>query len=577
MQNLKHSILFMIFFPAIFLLIQPAACAQNYQWATGIEGNDFSTGAGIALDRSGDIYYTGTFTAIGDFDPGPGSANLVSEGGSDIFIAKYTASGNYEWAISIGGASNDGGSCIITDDNDNIYLVGYFRDTVDFDPGPGTSDIISSGGQDIFIAKYDPNGNYLWAKGIGGAETEGVFGLTSDTDGNIFLTGFYSGTVDFDPGSGTANLTAVGTLDIFFAKYDADGNYNLAKSIGGKYDDLGYSIAIDADANIYITGTYGHDADFDPGSGSAPMKANGPEIFFAKYDKSGDFLWANNIRSYNNDMGMCLKLDYEGNIYITGKFAAPADFDPGPGTATLSPVGNYNYDIFLAKYDNDGKYLWAIGMGSIFYGDYGTAIALDDMGNICITGTFVETADFDPGTGTANLTSAGDRDIFLAQYDADGNYLWAIGLGGSQDDGVSDVVVDERGNIYLTGGFQGSVDFDPGADTAMLTGQYFDGFIAKYSLDNSNLGFQAPQIATSLSISPNPFTTKATVVLTEAFQTGNSYYLVLYDHLGREVKRIEALSPAFILDREGLPAGLYYYYIAGIAGGASSGKVVVAD
>jgi len=181
----------------------------------------------------------------------------------------------------------------------------------------------------------------------------------------------------------------------------------------------------------------------------------------------GDFVWAMGLGSPGFDAGSDIAVDGDGNVYTTGYFSGNVDFDPGPGTAYLTAAGYWASDIFVSKLDTNGNFVWAINMGGTGY-EEGAGIAVDGNGNIYITGYFNGTSDFDPGLGVANLTSAGREDIFISKLDANGNYLWVKGMGGSEVDQGYSIAVDREGNVYTTGYFQGTADFDPGPDIADL-------------------------------------------------------------------------------------------------------------
>lgn len=390
----------------------------NYIWAKKIGSTSpgSEAGYGIAVDAGGNVYLTGQFIATADFDPGPGTVNLTSFGSIDVFLAKYNSSGNYIWAKKIGGASNDDVKNIWMDAGGNLFIIGTFLGTADFDPGAGVVNLTSSGNNDICFAKYDANGNYVWAKSIGGANNDSGWKIVVHATGNVYICGSFSGTSDFDPGPGTVNLTSAGVDDLFFAKYDGGGNYIWAKRIGSTADDNAYSIATDAAENVYITGSFQLTVDFDPGPGTFNMTSNGiKDILFAKYDSSGNYIWAKNIGSSGNyGYGWNIALDAGINIYLTGWFRGTTDFDSGPGTVNLTSSAG-SFDILFAKYDNNGNYIWAKNIGSA-NDDFGWDIISDVGSNVYITGQFDLTPDFDPGPGTANLTSAGNGDIFFAKY-----------------------------------------------------------------------------------------------------------------------------------------------------------------
>ena len=320
---------------------------------------------------------------------------------------------NFEWARSMGEINNDYGYSITTDTSGNVYTTGFFEGTVDFDPGSGTFNLTSAGNYDIFIQKLDPNGNLLWAKSMSGADFDYGFSITTDASGNVYTAGFFEGTVDFDPGVDTFNLTSVGNYDIFIQKLDPNGNLLWARSMGGADYDYGHSITTDALGNVYTTGYFKGTADFDPGSGTFNLTsvASG-DIFIQKLDSNGNLLWAKSMGGFYSDYGNSITTDALGNVYTTGSFRGTVDFDPGAGTLNLTSVASYYNDIFIQKLDSNGNLLWAISMGGTNY-DSGYSITTDALGNVYTTGFFEGTVDFDPGVDTFNLTSAGQKDIFI--------------------------------------------------------------------------------------------------------------------------------------------------------------------
>lgn len=434
----------------------------------------------IAVDGSGNVYIAGYVRGSVDFDPGPGTANKNLQGTADVYFAKYEPNGNYVFANTLGGASgNANAKSIAVDASGNICMAGYFSGTVDFDPGAGTASLSSTGSSDIFIAKYDPNGNFLFAKSMGSTSNDFCNKLVLDASGNLYVTGNFFGTVDFDPGTGTANLTAVGSEDVFFAKYDANGDYVYVKQLGGNSAEVGSSLVIDASGNLYITGYFMSTVDFDPGAGTANFTSAGSyDLFFAKYDASGNYVFARAFGGSGNDQAKDIGLDAAGNIYLAAIFTQTIDFDPGPGTANVA--GGFNDDIAIAKYDAAGNYVYAKLIASSSM-DLVTSLAVDANSNVYITGSSLGDVDFDPGTGTAKVNGLNSANIFFARYDANGNYVNAKGISGFN--GASNgIVLDGSNNLYITGAIISTSDLDPAAGVASVTannGQ--DIFLAKYS------------------------------------------------------------------------------------------------
>ena len=480
----------------IFVHLCDLCYSQNYKWANSIGNTTTDKSYDITTDGSGNVYITGEFSGTADFDPGTGTADLISNGSADIFFAKYDSSGNYLWAKNIGSSSfDDRSSGIITDSIGNVYITGAFRGTADFDPGAGTTNLTPIGWYDIFIAKYDSSGNYIWAKNVGSTNWDESFDIASDAIGNVYITGFFQDTADFDPGAGTTNLASVGNQDIFITKYDNSGNFLWAKNIGSASYDYGYSITTDAWSNVYITGYFYDTADFDPGPGIANLiSVDFKDIFFAKYDSSGNYIWAKSIGGSSDDVGYSIATDVTGNVYITGSFQLTADFDPGVGTENLTFISLP--DIFFAKYDSSGNYIWARQLGTSDY-DMGYSITTDEESNVYIAGYFSNTIDFDPGSGTANLSVVAGQDIFFAKYDSNANYIWAKSIGSTSDDIGYSITTNSSGNVYVTGWYQGTADFDPGASTVNLSpAGVEDIFFAKYGPCNTKSSFT--QTATTI-------------------------------------------------------------------------------
>ena len=408
-----------------------------------------------------------------------------------LLLGKTLNAQGLEWVKSYGAAEDDQGRSISRDASGNIYTTGYFSETVDFDPGTGTTNLTSAGLKDVFVQKMDADGNFLWAKSFGGTQTEEGNSISVDGMGNVYTTGYsYSQTVDFDPGTGTTNLTKAGLKDVFVQKMDSDGNFVWAKFFGSTKNDQSNSIIVDAAGNVYTTGFFAETVDFDPGAGSTNLTSAGDlDVFVQKMDSDGNFLWAKSFGGEGWDDGQSINVDALGNVYTTGYFLETVDFDPGAGTTNLTSAGDY--DIFLHKMDADGNFLWANSFGGTV-GDFASAISVDGSGNVYILGNFQGTVDFDPGAGTASLTSAGGFDAFVQKIDTDGNFLWAKSFGGTSSDNAKSINVDALGNIYTTGYFGGEVDFDPGAGTASLTSAGgFDAFVQKMDTDGNFLWAKA--------------------------------------------------------------------------------------
>ncbi len=452
MKKLKFAIvritLAAMLMAGIFGVHPAKAETVDFGWVQGGGGPTLDYGTALAVDASGNAYFTGFVTN------GPGN--------EDGFLNKWDANGNPIWASFVAGPAHDANHDVALDGDGNVYVSGAFSDTVEFDLGNPAGNLTSAGLTDIFIIKYDGDGNFIWVKGVGGTSSDGGYGITVDESSNVYLTGLYAGTVDFDPGSGMSNLTSAGFGDVFVLKLDGDGNFVWAKSMGGTGGENGFDIAVNGSGHVFTTGFFDETADFDPGAGTSNLSSAGQsDIFISKLDNSGDFLWARQVGGTDFDRGFEVTLDGSGNAYL---------------------AGHRNYDILISKLDQDGQFLWHNIMGGIG-ADAAYGIALDATGNVYVTGEFGGTVDFDSGAGTSNLTSAGGNDVFINKLDTDGNFLWAKNLGATSMDLGEGIVVRNDGSLYLAGVFSDTVDFNLGPGTNTLTsGGNMDVFISKQIL-----------------------------------------------------------------------------------------------
>ncbi len=465
----------------LFMNVSKIAAQETAQldWVKRFGSTSNERGRDMVLDEDGNIYITGFYIGTVDFDPGPGVFNLTSEGSSDIFVLKLDPQGNFIWAKSMGGPNGDTGYGIALDNDRNVYITGGFSGTANFDPGPGTFNIIgaTTGHHEIFVVKLNNDGDFVWAKGVvGGTWWDNGHKIEVDLAGNVHVIGrfyFQGGPRDFDPGPDTYFLTA-GHEDIFILKLNTDGNFVWARNFGtSPHESRGYSIALDNEGNVYATGYFRGIVDFDPGPGTFHLTSVGNwNIFYLKLDANGDFVWAksmvNSITNYHSvgDHGRKIIVDNNGNLYTTGRFNGTVDFDPGPDVFNMTASGG-DFDIYITKLTTDGNFVWARTMGGSAY-DEGYTIKQDNAGNIYVAGFFRNTVDFNPGAETFNITSAGLDDGFVTKFDSDGNFIWAISMGGTNNDQAMIVEVNDAGELFVLGWFMGTADADPGPCTNFI-------------------------------------------------------------------------------------------------------------
>ena len=457
----------------------------NFSWAKGIGASGEDLAKSIVVDPSGNTYTTGHFKGSVDFDPGSSVFTLTSSGAEDIFILKLNALGNFIWAKRLGGTGEDVAYSIALDQSGNIGFTGIFNDVVDFDPGASLFNLTTTGMRDIFVSKLDPNGNFLWAKQMGGINNEFAYAIGFDAAGNVFTTGHFFGTADFDPGPAFYNFTSAGDYDNFISKLDPNGNFLWAKQIGSITGDISAALDIDAGGNIYTTGSNGALTDFDPGTGVFNLP--GPANFILKLDNNGNFVFAKGFATvgFGITQAFAIKLAADGSIYSSGGFTGTIDFDPGAAVYSLSQPLNNTYDIYISKLNAIGDFIWAKQMTATTAGLFnsGRSMVIDNSGNVYTTGLFGGPVDFDPGAGSYNLTSFGGADIFLSSLDASGNFVSARQLGGNGSDFGNGLTIETNGNIYVAGQFSTTADFEPCPGTYNLSSSgSWDIFAAKFSL-----------------------------------------------------------------------------------------------
>ena len=423
-----------------------SAYSQAFQWALQGGGAGSNTnsdmGQAVATDSQGNVIVTGIFESTAQF----GTTSLISAGSNDIFIAKYTADGNFIWAIKAGGTQLDWAKAICTDKNDNILITGMFSGTATF----GTSTTLTANSTDIFVAKYNSSGVLQWAKKEGGSSVDRGLAIAADTSGNVIVTGDFSGSVSF----GATNLTSAGAADIFLVKYNAAGAMQWAKKAGNVVNDRATAVTTDVAGNIYITGSFGGTVSFGATQLTATGGSNDTDIFTAKYDASGNVVWAKKGGSNSGivEEARGIALDNAQNIYITGLFGGTAAFD------TQNITSNGSSDIFLVKYNNSGTVQWARAGGGANE-DEGAAVSTMPDGRICITGFYKGTATF--GNITLNaFGGASDFDAFVVNYDNNGNQKWAKTFGRTGEGKATGIKSDLNNRLSVTGFFRSNILFD---------------------------------------------------------------------------------------------------------------------
>lgn len=473
----------------------------NFVWVKRIGGEGGADAYSISLDNTGNILITGSFAGTIDFDPGLGSFSVTSSGTqtqptADAFILKLDVNGNFNWVKSFGGKYREFCLSHKTDVLRNVYAMGTFQDTVDFDPGPSQYNLITKGiaigYSNPFILKLDSLGNFIWAKQFEGGSSPISFYL--DDSCHTYISGSFEETIDLDTGP---------------------GSYTLAP-----------------------TTTYYADA------------------YIAKLDSTGNFLWGKQLKSTNYTFPNSIAIDSNGDVLTCGMFWGTTDFDPSPATYTLtSPFNAYN--MFISKLDALGNFMWVKQLGSgLPYNSHANIIKLDAGGRIYMSGAFEGVCDFDPSPSSYTLTSSGYEDIFISKFDSLGNFILAERIGGTYRDYVSDICLDAAGNIHATGGFESTTDFNPGPGIYNLTASTlnYDIFVCKFG--QSFVGINEITSKNSLSIFPNPTSGQFNLKFDQPKQKTE---IKIYNSLGQLILQKNISSTDKIsLSISDQPSGIYF-------------------
>ena len=363
------------------------------------------------------------------------------------------------WALTWGGEAYSYGRGMALDGFGNMYVVGEFNGIADFDPGPGVDEHVSVGSTDAYLIKLDSNGIHQWAVTWGGDEYDEPWKVAVDDLGNVYVTGIFLETADFDPGPGLDEHVSNGGIDPFVSKYDSDGNYQWTLTWGSYLYDGYPSVTTDGSGNFYVTSWIGAVTDLDPGPDEDMHPVEGTDAYLSKFNSDGEYQWGRVWGAINNESGKAICMT-GSSILVAGYFGTHGvDFDPGPGESIVHAVGQK--DVFMSKFDSNGNFIWVQTWGGL--GDESAeGITADCFGNIYVTGQFLYTVDFDPGPDVLEYTPVDLEDIFLSKFDSSGEFEW-VGVWGSEWRDIGwDVVTDLAGNVYVTGQVCEDIDMDPG-------------------------------------------------------------------------------------------------------------------
>jgi len=426
-------------------------------WPVRAGGIKKDAGGGIVTDASGNVYVAGAFEQFASW----GTQSIPSYGSTDIFMTKYSQSGKPVWVLKQGGSSADAASSITMDIDGNLLMTGSFRGTGTFGQG---NTLTSNGIDDIFLSKVNPSGNVVWSKRAGGTDQDVAYAITSDNSGNIYLAGYFRGTITFPNSS--ISMTSVGGTDALIVKYDSSGNVVWAKSGGGVGNDFAYGISLNG-SNIAIVGQFDGTSTF----GSSNLSSSGlSDIFIAEYNSgNGAMNWVNKYGGAGVDIGFSIATA-QNDYVMTGQFSNTIS----AGTTTLNSMGNS--DVLIARIASNGQVVWMKRAGGASQ-DAGRGITANSANDkLFVTGSFAETAMF----GINSLTSFGNLDIFVTTLDfATGNFETVFQNGGPSDDEARGITANLTNSSFVTGYFNGQGSF---GNIDLTSAGDWDLFVHKFTL-----------------------------------------------------------------------------------------------
>lgn len=456
----------------ITYFLASSAFAQNptISWLDTMGGPGADFVRTMCSDPSGNVYIAGTFTQTVDFDPSGSTVNRTSVGGDDGYVAKFNSVGQLLWVSTLGSVNNDWVTSI-TADNTGVYATGFFVGTANFNPSSSTTRTSNNSSGDIFLVKYaSANGSLVFVNSLGGPSADYGGAITLDSKSNLYLTGSFESTTNFDPAAAAVNArTSRGDYDMFLAKYTSSGAFLWVSTMGSDGPDYGESISWDeASSSIWVGGSYEGILNADPNDENVTLAAKGDsDGFYGNYNSgNGELLWAGSVASSGADYVATIEASSTG-IYVGGYFTGSATILGDNGNKTISSSDQDAFIFNINTYSHEIAWVNTFGGSGL---DYLSGITTS-YGNVCIAGSFAATMDVDPSGNQVLLanTSASYNPYFIKYNSADGGYVSSMTMGGNGADQAADVI-NINGAIYWGGIFEGTnVDLDPGVGSITRT------------------------------------------------------------------------------------------------------------
>lgn len=456
--------------PVLFCVLTPFLVdAQYLQWNSLIEENASSSST---IDKSfvhssGKIFISGSFNGTIDLDPHPiATFNLTAQAGSNknLFLGRYNSDGELENGFHIQGKTDMAMGGFDLDMSNNMYVTGSFNDTIDLNLGSGLAYYSPSvgGAEDVFLVKYSSQGVFQLARQIKSSVFTRSSDMALDMNGDIVVAGIFKGNTDFDPSSSSSQFRSSIEEDIFIARYNSSGNYQNVITIGSSPATKGKqevaNLEIDNSNDIYITGRFQGDVDFDPGPGTTILTAVGTNDFYiAKYNSNLQLMWAHSFGGPSEEGEIDHKLR-GSDLWITGSFKDSIDLNFKSGVAPH--ISNGSFDVFYARYDLSANLNLSKSFGSSGL-DEALSLSVNEDDSVLISGHFQGTVDFDPSTSSSKtLTASSSKSLFFASYDQNADLNWVSRIVGTGDVESSHIHSNQDGEIILLGHLKGNADFN---------------------------------------------------------------------------------------------------------------------
>jgi hypothetical protein len=417
----------------LLLLARPGhSQVPRWQWAVQAAGSSVSQVKNVAVDANGNTYLVGFFVDNIRF----GSVTLASQGASDLFVAKLSSQGNWEWAVAAGGTGSDRATGVALDAEGRVFIAGSFSNEVSL----AGKTLRSLGEMDVFVAQISTAGKWQWATSAGGPGQDLASALATTGTGELVVAGYFMDTAAF----GTRQVVSNGSIDAFVAQLSRTGGWNWATAAGGASNDDAWALAATPAGEVYVTGYFSDTVTF----GATTLTGRGTDDgFVGKLSRAGQWQWVAAATGTGTVYGRALVADPAGGVFITGSFSGLAAFDQ-------MVLGADNDDGFVGRLSSTGQWQWVTAISSPELESV-VGIARDKMGKLYVAGTFSRQVR----GGQFELTSRGLTDVFVGYLSISGDWLGLASGGGADNDDAQAMALAPGGEVYIGGGFSTAASF----------------------------------------------------------------------------------------------------------------------